>query len=251
MDEMVLHKIEEAALNAWPAPRQMIYDGWLLRFAGGQSKRINSVTPLYTSTLPLAEKISTCEAIYASQGQPCLFRLCETESQAELQQALKAAGYTRFDPTHVLGRRLEIGAGLHPEVTILEMPDEDWFRLRANFLKVSSAEREVHAAILNSIVPVKVLVGLLMDGQPAACGMGVVQGSLLGCFSIYTAARWRRKGFAGMVMAALAEWGLARGADFAYLQVEGHNAPALALYDKLGYTRCYTYAYYLNPMGGE
>ena len=47
-------------------------------------------------------------------------------------------------------------------------------------------------------------------------------------------------------MAALLEWGAERGATTAYLQVLGHNAPALALYEAMGFTTHHAYAY-LTP----
>jgi ribosomal protein S18 acetylase RimI-like enzyme len=47
-------------------------------------------------------------------------------------------------------------------------------------------------------------------------------------------------------MAALLEWGAERGATTAYLQVLGHNAPALALYAGMGFTTHHAYAY-LTP----
>lgn len=249
MEDVDLCRIEEAALNAWPAPRQMLYDGWVVRFAGGHSKRVNSVNPLYPSSTPFDEKISTCEAIYARQGQPCLFRIGDFADHSELVAKIKAAGYTAFDPTFVLGRPLEMEAGSHPDVTILELPMEDWFRMRAYFVKVSAADRQVHAEIVKGIVPEKVLMGLFAGGQPIACGMGVVEGALLGIFSIYTNASQRRKGYAGMIMAALTDWGLERGASYGYLQVEGHNQPALAFYDRLGFETCYRYMYYRKVSG--
>lgn len=126
---------------------------------------------------------------------------------------------------------------------------DDWFRLRTHFVKVSAVDLQVHAEILKGIVPEKVLIGLLIGGQPVACGMGVVEGSLLGFFSIYTDAHWRRKGCAGLIMAALSDWGLARGATFGYLQVEGHNQPALAFYDRLGFETLYRYVYYRKGKG--
>ena len=47
-------------------------------------------------------------------------------------------------------------------------------------------------------------------------------------------------------MAALLEWGAEQGATTAYLQVLGDNAPALALYDGLGFTTHHAYRY-LTP----
>lgn len=250
MDTEFLMQIEQAALNAWPAPRQMLYDGWLLRFAGGPSKRVNSVNPLYPSTLPLQEKIKTCQAVYAAQGQPCLFRINDLDENENLKHGIKAAGYTPFDPTYVLGRSLVTTAERYPPVTLLEMPLEDWFRMRAQFIKVTAADQQVHKEILNCIVPEKVLMGLFFEGRPVACGMGVAEGALLGFFSIYTDARWRRKGYAGMVMSALTAWGMERGATYGYLQVEGDNGPALAVYNRLGFERCYQYTYYMKRQAG-
>ena len=244
MKNIDLIKIEEAAMNAWPAPRQMVYDGWILRFTGGKSKRVNSVNLLYESTKPLAEKIRTCESIYARQGQPCLFRVTDLFSPPVLKQALKEAGYKPFDTTVVLGREPQLSHDHRPDVTILELPTPDWFRLRDQFIQVSPADQEIHESILLSIVPDRVLLGLFANGKPAACGMGVVEDGLLGFFSIHTAATWRRKGYGSLIMGALMDWGMARGASYGYLQVEGDNRPALAMYKKLGYELCYKYVYY-------
>ena len=75
MDVITIRQIEEAGLNAWPAHQQMLYDGWLLRFADGYTKRANSVNPVYRSNLEIDEKIKTCQEIYRNQGLPAVFRL--------------------------------------------------------------------------------------------------------------------------------------------------------------------------------
>lgn len=243
--------IEEAALNAWPAPRQMVYDGWLLRFTGGPSKRVNSVNILYPSTKPLAEKISTCESIYASQGQPCLFRVTELFSTPELLGALADAGYQAFDTTLVLGHELELSHVNQPDVTVLDLPETDWFRFREPFIQASPVDREIHQSILSGIVPERVLMGLYADGKPAACGMGVVEDGLLGFFSIHTAASWRRKGYGSLMMNALMDWGIEQGATYGYLQVEGDNRAALEMYRKLGYEVYYRYEYYGKGWGDQ
>ena len=36
--------LEELAMNAWPAIQTYLYDGWIVRFANGYTKRANSVT---------------------------------------------------------------------------------------------------------------------------------------------------------------------------------------------------------------
>jgi hypothetical protein len=46
----------------------VLYDGWLLNFANGYTRRANSVQTLYPSTLDLEEKIDYCEALYTREG---------------------------------------------------------------------------------------------------------------------------------------------------------------------------------------
>jgi len=98
MDEKLIDAIESAALNAWPAPRQVMYDGWLLRFTGGESKRVNSVNVRHPSMLPLDEKIRFCELLYAKQGLPVIFRLSQPFTSEKVYFALDRAGYREFDP---------------------------------------------------------------------------------------------------------------------------------------------------------
>ena len=72
---MLIRSIEELSLNAWPALNTAFYDGWVLRFAEGYTRRANSINPLYPSTLDPIEKIRVCEEIYAARGQDIVFKL--------------------------------------------------------------------------------------------------------------------------------------------------------------------------------
>ncbi|GAA5147062.1 GNAT family N-acetyltransferase [Nocardioides marinquilinus] len=57
----------------------------------------------------------------------------------------------------------------------------------------------------------------------------------------------RRRGLALAVMAALLDWAAARGASTVYLQVHATNAPALALYERLGFRTHHAYRYVTAP----
>ena len=56
----------------------------------------------------------------------------------------------------------------------------------------------------------------------------------------------RRRGLALGIMDILLDWGAEQGASTAYLQVLGDNAPALALYERLGFREHHRYRY-LTP----
>jgi GNAT superfamily N-acetyltransferase len=66
---MLARDVEEPTLNAWPPLTNVLYDGWVLSFSDGYTRRANSVHSLYPSRLPLADKIAVCEAAYAARGQ--------------------------------------------------------------------------------------------------------------------------------------------------------------------------------------
>ena len=81
-----------------------------------------------------------------------------------------------------------------------------------------------------------------------ASGVAAYADDWVGFRSIEVAPEHRRRGLGLAVMAALLEWGAEQGATTAYLQVLGDNAPALALYDGLGFTTHHAYCY-LTPPG--
>lgn len=62
--------IEELSLNHWQPLSTLLYDGWVLRFAGGYTKRANSINPIYYSTCDLNIKITECEKIYSANHLP-------------------------------------------------------------------------------------------------------------------------------------------------------------------------------------
>jgi ribosomal protein S18 acetylase RimI-like enzyme len=58
--------------------------------------------------------------------------------------------------------------------------------------------------------------------------------------------RYRRRGLATAVMAALGRWSRERGARSCLLQVASSNDPAIALYRRLGFTEHHRYHYRLG-----
>jgi ribosomal protein S18 acetylase RimI-like enzyme len=158
-------------------------------------------------------------------------------------EALDQAGYKVFDPTYVLGQEIQPCEENPEEVRLREMNIAEWIELRARLTGTSLDHWRIHQEILKVIVPEKVLLGMYLDDRAVACGMGVVEGDFLGYFSIYVGEEFRRNGYGQVMMWGLTNWGVDRGASFGYLQVEGDNLPALALYQKMGFEICYRYMY--------
>ena len=107
-DPALLRRIEEASLNSWPAPRQVLLDGWVLRFANGYTRWANSVAPLdpgQDGPAALSAKIAACETLYAAQGLPALVRVSSFDPG--LAAALDARGYTAEGLSPVLWMPLD------------------------------------------------------------------------------------------------------------------------------------------------
>lgn len=76
-----------------------------------------------------------------------------------------------------------------------------------------------------------------------ASGVAAYAADWVGLRSLEVDPAHRRQGRALAVVAALLEWGAERGAGTAYLQVTSDNAPAVALYARIGFVTHHTYRY--------
>ena len=87
-------------------------------------------------------------------------------------------------------------------------------------------------------------------GRVLAIARGAVDEGWIGVTAVEVDADHRRQGLGTAVMRAILDWGLARGAVSAYLQVAEENTGALALYDRLGFARHHGYHYTVAPAAG-
>ena len=243
MEITTIRQIEEAGLNAWPSHQQTLYDGWLLRFADGYTKRANSVNPIFDSVGDINEKIANCEAIYRQEGLPPVFRLTPLAPK-DLDPILATRGYRKIDPTRVLTLSLT-NWGSHPSQKrpLVELPLGQWMGVFSEISGSLVKKQPAHAVILQNIISPYISAAFEISGKWIACGLGVLEREWFGLFDIVTRKDYRRKGIATQLIIAMLNWARSQGARRSYLQVMENNAPALALYSKLGYQDAYGYWY--------
>jgi N-acetylglutamate synthase len=237
-------RIEECALNASGVFQSLVYDGWLLGYRPGPTKRLRCVNPFYPSTLPLAEKVEHCVSFYAAAGLPAVFRLLPFSEPAELDRWLDDNGWGTFERTLVLRADLasaRTAAGATDGVEIVGVPK--WEPLVAELLDIAPDARR-HFAERAATYPLPHVGAVIRrDGGVVACGLMKLEDDHAGLFALKTAATWRGKGLGRAMVAALLDEARRRGAATAYLQVTADNAPALALYRRFGFAAAYEYWY--------
>jgi ribosomal protein S18 acetylase RimI-like enzyme len=237
-------RVEEASLNAWPAMQQILLDGWLLRFSRGFTKRANSIVPLYPSLQPiqetLPEKVRYCENLYAREQLRTIFRLTSMVDRGQLDDHLHSHGYVHTEPTQVLSATL----GDVPQAPgFALLPQDEWLEVYAHLTDMPITAQLLHDAILAGIQGSCGFAVLRVDGNPVACGLGVVEQDLLGLFDIVTHPAHRRSGHGAELVRSLLNWGKGEGAVCGYLQVVADNQPAQILYKNLGFEPLYNYWY--------
>jgi GNAT superfamily N-acetyltransferase len=261
-------RVEEASLNAWPSIRQTLFDGWLLRFAGGFTKRANCVVPLYTPHRPLLEKVRYCENVYAREQLQTIFRLTSISEHEPLESLLAGRGYEYTDPTEVLTLPLAPTPTPMPTPTpvaadaavadaaVADAPDaaavdadlhlltlDAWLDVYSRLTAMPATARTLQAAILKGIQGESLFAVLGDPANPRACGLAVLEEDLVGLFDIFTRASERGRGHGAALVGALLGRARDAGAKLAYLQVVTDNLPARALYARLGFTGSYRYWY--------
>jgi N-acetylglutamate synthase len=255
MNPLLIRAVEEASLNAWPAHQTVVDRGWLLRFAGGYTRRANSVNPIYTTGdgadfSEVREQIRRCEECYRSRGQPVVFKITPLVQPPDLDAHLDRLGYRAEASTGVWLASLE-QPSLHSQ--LFQADDmqvkcettfsESWLADFVTFSQATDAAGPALVGILEQILPLHCFITLYHQSTPVACGLGVVENSLLGLFDIVTTASARGKGYGTQLLLALLAWGRDHGVEHAYLQVMDENTPAQRLYAKLGFAEIYKYWY--------
>jgi ribosomal protein S18 acetylase RimI-like enzyme len=244
-DPNLLSRIEDAGLNASAPPQQRWLDGWLVRFSPGKAKRARCVNAVAAGRLPMAERLAACEAVFAEAGLPLIVRITPFSLPAGLDAHLEGQGLRRFDDTRVMVLADLPGAepAEAPGIVISTIGLEAFARRVGGFRGSPLAQQQAHAErLLNSPVPFSAWE-LREEGVPVACGQLALEGDLVGLYDVFTAPAARGRGLAGQLCRHLLAAASSQGARHAYLQVEGDNAAARAVYHRLGFVDGYAYHY--------
>jgi ribosomal protein S18 acetylase RimI-like enzyme len=245
-DSSLLSRIEDAGLNASAPPQQRWVDGWLVRFSAGKAKRARCVNAVADGRLSVAERLAACEAVYAEAGLPMVVRITPFTRPAHLDDTLATLGLRSIDDTRVM-----VLVGLTP-LSSVDWPSGlsahniglDPFAQRVGALRGSPlSQRQAHAErLLHSAVPFTAFE-LRERGEVLACGQYAVEGDLVGLYDVFTAPDARGRGLAQLLCRHMLAHAAERGARHAYLQVDGDNHAARAVYYRLGFSDAYAYHY--------
>jgi ribosomal protein S18 acetylase RimI-like enzyme len=237
--------LERLAARTWRGLEEELYGGWLLRAGGGFTGRANSVLTVGDPPAPLPEAVAAVTGWYAARGLRPRAQLPLPGAEAA-DEAFAAAGWARDEDVCVLTAPLAgwPAAGVH--VDLAPEPDAAWlagYRYRGSRLPPVAAQ-----VLMGADAPVFASVRLDPEPAPlAAVARGAVVAGWLCVTAVTVAEEHRRRGLATAVMAALGDRAAAEGATACLLQVVSSNAPALGLYDRLGFTEHHRYHYRLAP----
>ena len=252
---------ESAGLNASATPRSRWLDGWLMRFAPVKARRARCINALAPGVLPLDEKLARAVQAYAEAGLPLMLRITPfTEAggsgRAEsldggeiLDRALDERGWRAFDFTRVLlaridDERLAAAAARRPAAVTLRPVGAEAFAEAVGALRGSPADQRAGQAERLRESPVPFRAALLeRDGELLACAQTAREGDWVGLYDVVTAPQARNSGLATVLCATVLAEAASAGARRAYLQVGADNAPALAVYRRLGFADAYGYHY--------
>jgi GNAT superfamily N-acetyltransferase len=243
--------LERIAAAGWPAPEQAWLGEWLLRAAGGWTARGNSALPIGDPGLTVAAAVDAVTAWYGARRLPPKITVADPVG-GRLTAELTRRGWTPSPPTLVQTATLPANPEENPRVRLDRAPSGAWFAAVAGY---KGALPDPARRILTG-APMARFAGIHPDsashtdsashpgGGLLAVGRGVIADDdrqWLGISLVTVDRRHRRQGLGRAIVGELARWAAEAGATRAYLQVQQHNAEAVAMYARLGFTTHHRY----------
>jgi ribosomal protein S18 acetylase RimI-like enzyme len=243
-------RIETAALATWPTLSSLRDGSWVVRRAEGHTGRSNSLNVLDPADDgDIDRRLGAAAALYRERELRPLLRRTPLTPPALLAH-VGANGWTEYGASVVMTRALDAGELASADNAPAARVDREWLEAMAAFMDFSEARRE---AIGRKLERLENEAGFLLArdaaGLPVASALSVRAGDVVGLYEIGVAPAMRRRGLGGAMVREALGWARQTGAALAFLQVTADNAPAIALYRRLGFTEHYRYAY--HAPGGD
>ncbi len=240
------HRLMAALDATWPPAEFREAGPWLLRRGAGGGQRVSAA-----STTDQEADLAPAEAGMRGWGQTPLFRL--TPDQALLDARLAEAGYAVKDPVTLYAApvaSLANGRGEAVKVfrvtSPLAMVDEIWLRggigpgRRAVMTRPAGPRMTLLARAGDRPVGVAFVAVARIDGGDVAM-----------IHAIEIAPDHRRKGGGALLIRGAASFAAEHGARWLALAVTEANAPARALYERLGIALAGSYHYRIASSRGR
>lgn len=229
--------LELRCADAWRAVTEDKIGDWRLRAAGGFTGRANSALAVGDPGMPVPQALDRVREFARDQGIP---PVVHTIVDSAAERAVAAAGWVP-DTGHAAGHLVSVlvgplGDGPCDGAEVLSRPTSAWWELTAGTTEPGPARRHV------------LTTGEIGYGVAQITGGAVraaMTGDLLHISRLAVRPGHRRRGLAKALMAACGPWAAARGATRCVLQVAVDNAPALALYEALGFGEHHRYRYWV------
>ncbi|MGZ3342128.1 MAG: GNAT family N-acetyltransferase [Reyranella sp.] len=246
IDLTTVRRLEELAFRGWPALETQDRAGWRLRFAGGYTKRANSINALERNAQTDLSTLQSLEAAYRARSQAPVWRLSPLAPPA-MGDILAARGYRTIERSLLQVCPLHAGFEAAPEVRIHAEPTPAWIEAFCTHSPVRPEHRATMRRMLAAIPRPAGFAFVEAEGSPLAMAIGAVEGDHMGLFDVLVMAEARRRGLARKITESLYAWAWGHGARFAYLQVVATNHAAMPLYAAQGFRTVYDYEYRVPP----
>lgn len=247
----MIRKIEELSMNAIPSLSSTFYNGWVLRYSEGLSKRANSVYPIYKGSQSMEQGIDYCESFYRQKEQRPIFKITEMPEVLKMDGILESKGYEKVAPTNILTLDLEKTNNLHGGIKLTEDYDMkvsehfeiDWLEGYMVLNDVALSKQHIFKNMLPTSSCDVIALSLYKDDKLIGIGYGAGEENMLGVYGIAIDPEYRGRGLGKALMDALHNESRVRGYTTAYLMVVDDNSVAKSLYKGLGYVHAYKYWY--------
>lgn len=237
-------EIEQAGLKAWPAIDTATDGQWVMRAAGGYTKRANSIQcldPEDDGDVPA--RLDRASRWFRDRQLPPVFRVTPLTGPAIVAELERS--WTLFEPSRVLAMVFGPSAfAADPNTALYPVTSSEWLDAQQHLQGYDDGTLQRLRRVVERIrAPAKGFVHYGEDARPSATALMDVVNGIAVIGNVITDKEQRRRGYARRLLQTGLAWARQAGARRAALAVLATNEAALALYRGLGFEPAYDYHY--------